>query len=315
MILKPRTIPPDIVHLEILKHRLKPHHPAVPQVEETLSAMKAGWNGEQSLDFHLDYLKGPHHILHNLRLHDGHHFFQIDTVILFPSFILILEAKNMIGQISIHREKKEMRRDTEGFHDPVEQAERQKRLLDEWLWRQLRIRIPIDFLVVFTNRRCTLEFDSSDSRIYEKVIRASSLVDALEKKKDMHQGKRFKKEELLRLGQALAESHQDHVPDYMKRFNLSYSDLLKGVRCPACGKYSMKRTKMKWVCPGCSHHSFLAHEQALKEYAVLVAKTISNKEARDFLKVGSRHVVYRLLSAYCKGKSGSTKKARFLLEC
>ena len=58
MIIKPRTIPSDIVHLEILQHRLKPHHPAVPQVEETLSAKQAGWSGEQSLDFHLDYLKG-----------------------------------------------------------------------------------------------------------------------------------------------------------------------------------------------------------------------------------------------------------------
>ncbi|GEN53819.1 nuclease-related domain-containing protein [Halobacillus faecis] len=314
MIIKPRTIPPDIFHLEILKHRLNLHHPAAPEVEETLSTKKAGWSGEQSLDYHLDYLKDTHYILHNLRLYDGHHFFQIDTVILFPSFILILEAKNMIGQISIHREKKEMRRDMEGFQDPVEQAERQKRLLEEWLWRQLRIRMHIDFLVVFTNRRCTLEFDSSDPRIYEKVIRASSLVDAMKKKKDNYQGKAFKKKELLRIGQALVGSHRDHVPDYMKRFNLSYSDLLKGVRCPSCGKYAMRRTKMKWVCPGCSRHSFLAHEQALREYAVLVAKTISNKEARDFLKVGSRHVVYRLLSAYCKGRSGSTKKAKFLLE-
>ncbi|WP_394219580.1 nuclease-related domain-containing protein [Halobacillus trueperi] len=314
MIIKPRVIPPDISHLQMLQHRLNPHHPAVSHVEETLSTKQAGWNGEQSLDFHLDYLKGAHYILHNLRLHDGHHFFQMDTVILFPSFILILEAKNMIGQISIHREKKEMRRETEGFQDPVEQAERQKYLLEEWLMSKLGIQVPIDFLVVFTNRRCTLEFDSSDSRIYEKVIRASSLMDAVQKKKNVHQGKIFKKEEILQIGHALAEAHQDHVPNYMKRFNLSYSDLQKGVRCPDCGKYSMKRTKMKWICSVCSHISLHAHEQALREYAVLVAKTISNKEARNFLKISSRHVVYRLLSAYCRGRRGSTKKARFLLE-
>lgn len=314
MIIKPRVIAPDISHLEMLQHRLKPHHPAVPQVEETLSTKQAGWNGEQSLDFHLDYLKGPHYILHNLRLHDRHHFFQIDTVILFPSFILILEAKNMIGQISIHREKKEMRRDTEGFQDPVEQAERQKYLLEEWLKRQLGIRIPIDFLVVFTNRRCTLQFDSSDSRIYEKVIRATSLMDAVKKKKDVHQGKTFKKEEILRIGHALAESHQDHVPDYMERFSLSYSDLQKGVRCPSCTKYSMKKTKTSWNCPYCRCTSTNAHEQALKEFAALIAKVISNKEAQDFLKISSRHIIYRLLIAYCKGRTGSTKKARFILE-
>ncbi|WP_167449530.1 nuclease-related domain-containing protein [Halobacillus trueperi] len=314
MIIKPRIIPPDIAHLEMLLHRIKPHHTKIPQLEEILSAKQAGWSGEQSLDFHLDYLKGPHYILHNLRLNDGRHFFQIDTVILFPSFILILEAKNMIGQISIHREKREMRRDTEGFQDPVEQAERQKYLLDEWLYNHLGIRMPVDFLVVFTNRRCTLEFDSSDSSIYEKVIRATSLIDTIEKKKGFYPRRLFGKKELSRIGQALVDAHKEYIPDYMSRYNLNYSDLQKGVRCPACGKYSMKRTKMKWECSVCFHISLYAHEQALREYAVLVAKIISNKEARDFLRISSRHVVYRLLSAYCKERRGSTKKARFLLE-
>ena len=314
MILKPRITPPDIVHLQMLLHRIKPHHPAIPQVEETLSTKQAGWSGEQSLDFHLDYLKDSHYILHNLRLPDGHHFFQIDTVVLFPAFILIIEAKNMKGQISINREKKEMRRDLEGFQDPVEQAERQKDLLGEWLTRHIGSSMPIDLLVVFTNRRCTLEFDSYDSRIHEKVIHATSLLDAVKRKKSMYQRKTFLNDDIVRIGRALADAHQEHSPDYMKRFDLSFSDLQKGVSCPKCGKHFMKRAKKRWICGVCFHRSTCAHEQALREYAVLVAKSISNKEARDYLGISSRHVVYRLLNTYCKEKVGSTKKARFILD-
>ncbi|WLR48336.1 nuclease-related domain-containing protein [Halobacillus litoralis] len=313
MIIKPRVIPPDIDHLEMLLQRLKSNHPVTPQVEGLLSTKRAGWTGEHSLDFHLDYLLEPHVILHNLRLYDGRHFFQVDTLILFPTFILIIEAKNMKGQISIHREKKEMRRDLEGFQGPVEQAERQKELLQEWLLHQLGLSLPVDFLVVFTNRRCVLEFDSSDSRIHEKVIRATSLVGAIERKKEFYQEKVLTRVEMMRVGRALADAHQELVPNYMKRFNLGYSDLQEGVMCPECGKYFMKRAKKKWVCVLCSYSSYSAHEQALREYAALVSKVISNKEAQEFLKISSRHVVYRILSAYARSTVGGGKYIKYLL--
>ncbi len=313
MNIKPRVIPPDINHLEMLLRRLKVNHPVTPQLEEMLSTKIAGWNGEQSLDFHLDYLDEPHSILHNLRLYDDHHFFQIDTLILFPTFILIIEAKNMKGQIIIHREKKEMRRDLEGFQDPVEQAERQKDLLEEWLLWHMGLRVPVDFLVVFTNRRCVLEFDSSDSQIHEKVVRATSLIGAIERKKEFYQEKVLARNDLMRVGRALAEAHQELVPDYMKRFNLNYSDLQKGVRCPECGKYFMKRAKKKWKCSMCSYSSYRAHEQALREYAALVSKVISNKEAQEFLKISSRHVVYRMLSEYARSTVGGGKYIKYLL--
>jgi hypothetical protein len=168
MKIKPRNIPLTITHLQYFLQRLEANHSAIPQHEELLYHQQAGWNGELPLDFHLDYLQYTHCILDNLRLFDGHHFFQIDTLILFPSFILVIEVKNMKGQITIHRERKEMRRDMEGVQDPVEQSKRQMRLLSYWLAEHLDLKVPIDFLVVFTNKRCTMEFDSFDSRIHEK---------------------------------------------------------------------------------------------------------------------------------------------------
>ncbi|MGR9047826.1 NERD domain-containing protein [Halobacillus faecis] len=313
MIIKPRVTPPDINHLEMLLRRLKVHHPVIPQVEEMLSNKQAGWNGEQFLDFHLDYLKEPYSFLHNLRLYDGHHFFQIDTLILFPTFILIIESKNMKGQISINRKKKEMRRDLEGFQDPVEQAERQKDLLEEWLLRHMGLSVPVDFLVVFTNRRCVLEFDSSDSRIHEKVIRATSLVGAIERKKEFYQEKVLTQADMMRVGRALADAHQELVPKYMKRFNLEYSDLQKGVRCPECGKYFMRKTPRRWKCKHCGCDSLNAYELALKEYAILVSKTMSIREGQDFLRISSRHVVYRILSAYAKSTVGGGRYVRYVL--
>lgn len=298
MLLKPRSHSLNLNHLEHLLQRLKPNHPAMNQVHERLASQQAGCHGEQSLDFHLDYLQGAHYILHNLRLYDDIHFFQIDTLILFPNFFLIIEAKNMKGQISIHRQKKEMRRESEGFQDPVEQAERQKRLLGKWLKNHLGIEPPIDFLVVFTNKRCTLEFDSFDSKIHEKVIRGTSLVDTIESKRIQHRRNGHPPEELILIGRKLASAHEEYVADYMQQFQLTYSDLQKGVRCPECQKYFMKREKQKWKCGACFHLSANAHEQALREYSALVSQTISNKEARAFLKVNSRHVVYRLLNVF-----------------
>lgn len=314
MIIKPRNIPLTITYLQYLLQRLKTNHSATPQLEELLYHQQAGWNGEQSLDFHLDYLKDPHYILHNLRLFDGHHFFQIDTLILFPSFILVIEVKNMKGQITIHRERKEMRRDMEGFQDPVEQAERQMRLLRDWLDEHLDLKMPIVFLVVFTNKRCTLEFDTFDSRIHEKVIRSTSLLDAINLKRRTRREKELQLPELVRIGRGLTSANEERIPNYMKQFSLQYSDLQKGVRCPKCGRYFMIRSGLRWLCDYCSFHSYTAHESALREYATLIQTTISNTEARDFLQIQSRHVAYRLLNRYAKGIVGVGRGVRYQLE-
>ncbi|WP_052144744.1 nuclease-related domain-containing protein [Halalkalibacter okhensis] len=103
---KERKIPLKILKLEALLRRLPAHHSIRNKIEEELKKRKAGYRGEQAIDYHLktqpidDGL-----ILHDNRLKQGKdHFFQIDTLIVTTRFFMILEIKNITGTLYFDQE-------------------------------------------------------------------------------------------------------------------------------------------------------------------------------------------------------------------
>ena len=94
MIVKPRKYPVSILSLEALQRRLKQNHPQQAQIKEDLAKKTAVFKGEQSIDYFLSFLsEGMYHILHDVRLKIGDHFFQIDILILSRSFLLIFRSE------------------------------------------------------------------------------------------------------------------------------------------------------------------------------------------------------------------------------
>ena len=299
--------------------RLPADHPKRTDVEEALGIRKAGEYGEKSITFHLGYLEGYHLILHDLRLYDGIAYFQIDTLILFPTYVLLLEVKNRSGRIILDRQSHQMTRikedgTREGDVDPVEQVERQSRLLGQWLMKHFSIKMPIHHLVVMSHTKCTLEFQNCEPAIHEKVIRGSSLFDSIQRVGAEYRGRSWSKGSLLKVGKALREAHVEPKVDVVERFRLKRRDFLNGVRCLECGFYYMRRKGRAWVCLYCKHRSIDAHEQALKEYAYLISPWISNEEARFFLRIDSRHVVKRLLKKYSLEVIGTGRSVRYRIK-
>ncbi len=65
-----------------------------------------------------------------------------------------------------------------------------------------------------------------------------------------------------------------------------------------------------WYCVKCHHQSAEAHLQALHDYKLLISNKISNREAREFLQVGSAAVIKYLLQKenfHHVGKSNTRK--------
>ncbi|MFC0188120.1 nuclease-related domain-containing protein [Fictibacillus aquaticus] len=95
-------------------------------------------------------------IFHDLRLTNHIGSFQIDILILTPSYFLILEVKNLSGKITIDPRHQQMTRlNTLGqldvFPDPLSQVRRQKTQLELWLTAQKITGIPIKTLLVMAN--------------------------------------------------------------------------------------------------------------------------------------------------------------------
>ena len=100
MILKDREYPLKAQILEAVLRRLPTGHPQKEQIENELGITLAGYHGEQSINYYLNFLPPENYlIMHDLRLKSPRSdtYFQIDTLILHPAFLLIIEVKNFAG--------------------------------------------------------------------------------------------------------------------------------------------------------------------------------------------------------------------------
>ncbi|WP_051302588.1 nuclease-related domain-containing protein [Salibacterium aidingense] len=136
MIKKHRTKPAVLRKLQILQRRLPPAHPKRPAVEKETAKYASGYRGEQALDYHLSFINPDYPIFHDLRLFHRSTYFQIDTLLLTPFFILLIEVKNMAGTLIFDADRYQMIRrlhgEEEGFLDPRLQVSRHQLQLEQW---------------------------------------------------------------------------------------------------------------------------------------------------------------------------------------
>jgi hypothetical protein len=100
LLYKDRDIPYKLKAEEVLIRRLQDNHPKLPIIEEEYRKKLAGIRGEKELDYQLTYLSDHSYlILNDLRLEQGGHFFQIDSLLISPKVSFIIDSKNIAGTI------------------------------------------------------------------------------------------------------------------------------------------------------------------------------------------------------------------------
>lgn len=98
MIKKKRTKSYTILAYEALFRRLKKNDSNLSRIQKDYLKHITGYRGEEMVDYKLrTQTNSDFRIFHDLRFRVNHHFFQIDTLILTSSFLLILEIKNIKG--------------------------------------------------------------------------------------------------------------------------------------------------------------------------------------------------------------------------
>ncbi len=316
MIIKQRSIPLRLRKLESLTRRLHPHHAKLSLINDNYRRLKAGFSGEQSLDFYLGLLPQTNYlILHDLRLFDGQRFFQIDTLILTSSFFLIIEVKNISGVITLDQEVHQLIRGNENkeevFPDPVIQAERQKEQLENFLLEYFSIAVPVEFLVAFTHQKVMIKFKNEES--HPALLRAEGIPKRVQSMKMSYHKEVIDQDRLYQLSSRLIEKHLEPKADLFQQFELKRSEIRTGIQCPGCDKYAMIRIKGKWRCPLCNMVSTNAHAAALQDYKYLIDERISNQEARRFLHLDSPVVTNRLLNKLTSDKTGVNRWRRYVL--
>ncbi|MGM7724146.1 nuclease-related domain-containing protein [Metabacillus sp. Hm71] len=318
MIVKERQRPILIDQLQALLRRLSVEHPKRKQILEDYNMRVSGFKGELSLNYPLSFLEEERYfILHDVRLYDGSHFFQMDTLIISKYFFLIIEVKNIAGTLIFNSEYNQlvrtMEEKEEAFPDPINQVMRHRLQLIKWLEHYNFPPIPIETLVVISNERSVIKTSNKNKFPKQVQVIPSSMIP--NKVNDLE--KKYNNQKINNLESVQKLLLCKHVPinhDVLKRYKIDRSELYKGVQCPYCFVIPIKRIRGKWLCVQCEKTSNNAHVNALIDYFFLVNSTICNREAREFLNVSSQDVMKRILNSMALETVGINKGRRYKLK-
>ncbi|MBP3953182.1 NERD domain-containing protein [Bacillus suaedae] len=317
MIKKQRDIPLKILKLEALLRRLPFNHSQRPLIEKDWNIRKAGLRGEQSLDYYLKELSpSTHDILHDLRIrHAEDSYFQLDTLIITPHFLLILEVKHISGTLFFDQKFNQLIRtkggEEEKFLNPLIQLRVQHQRLQHWLLVNKFPKIPIFGLVVSTHPSAVLKANTND--VHNKVIHAECLLDKINDFTNLNQEPIFSKKDITRLAKVLIKQHTSSDFSVLEQYKIAACELQTGVHCPICNRLPLPRKKGIWFCPACLEPDPHAYRSTLNDSYLLFGPAITNEQARHFLDIESRSVTSKLLGSLQLEKIGEKRGSSYKL--
>lgn len=320
LIKKPRTKPLKLLKLDSILQRLVHNHLKYGELQIEFARYSAGYRGEVALNYYLhDLDENSYLIFHDLRLprdKEKKYYFQIDCLILHSSFGVLLEVKNLSGDLYFDHHFDQMKRTKNGvdetFPDPVNQVQQQKSYLESWLKRNQLPKIPLHSLVVLTNPKSFITLSPHYGKKAAHIIRAKGLVNKVQDFTTFHQEILSKKDH-SKFTTKLLKQHEKHNPDVLKTHNIKKTDIITGVFCPDCNHVPMHRERSTWVCSRCYGKSNDAHIRAIQDYALIFDEPVKNKALRRFLHIDSSTCMKNLLKSMNITPSGPTNSATYQL--
>jgi hypothetical protein len=316
---KPIKKPLIIKSLEAILRRIPHDHESREKVSKKLGNYLSGYYGEQSLAYYLDQLpQKEFNIFHNIRIKTPNITFQIDFLLMTMKFILILEVKNLTGQLNFDGDLAQLiqtkpNEENKVYNDPVVQASDHKRHLALFLSKNNLHNIPISYLVVVTNPNAHITITSTDKNYRDKIIRSNILIKKISKLCEYYQKEMYSQAEMKRVSKLILKSCDETNQDILKRFGIEKSEIIKGVICDKCGYYPMQRIYGSWTCDRCKNTENEVHIQALNDYIYLLDNKITNCEFRSLLNIQSSKVANTLLNKLNLKHTGNNKSRTYHL--
>ncbi|TCJ06397.1 NERD domain-containing protein [Cytobacillus praedii] len=319
LIIKERTIPIRIQKIKALLRRIPENHWKRAEMEADLAKRWAGFRGEQTLDFPLSKLpEKDFMIFHGLRLSNGRHFFQIDTLLLTTSFALILEVKNYIGTLYFDPILNQLIQTTpngevKGYANPIEQARQQQTEMEKWLEKR-NISIPIEFLIVISKPSTIIQTAPGYMNTLRKVLHVQFLLNRIEKIESPYKQGMFQPKDLKKVCRILLKQHFPETFDVLKFYNIPQNEILTGALCSNCpSPIALKRHHGTWFCTNCHKKDKVAHIKAINDYFLLTNDSpITNEQLREFLHLSSADIAKKLLTGMKLPHKGTTKGRVYL---
>ncbi|WP_047983758.1 nuclease-related domain-containing protein [Ornithinibacillus californiensis] len=311
-----RTKPYIILCYEALFRQLKPQYRKNQILLNEYYNHQAGFQGEKYSDYTVSIF--PHkdaYIYQGIRLKNGPYFFQIDTLIVAKTFILILEIKHWKSEIeydsNTHQTTQNSDDKRKAFRSPILQANNQKMQLTSWLQKRHFPNLPIETIAILSNPATILTYKGESEEFHHKFIHLDHLPAILEQHYANYTRPYLDHGSMNKLNNALLKNHTPHKPDLIKQFGITNDHLIKGIECNDCSYSPLIYKKRKWYCSNCDKFSETAHVQKILDYFLLINPMITNKACRELLLVESPRVVYRLLNSMNLRYTGNNSARKY----
>ena len=308
MIVKPFTPSSFTLGLEALLARIHPNHPQFTKLEQELKRQQAGDFGEKYIMNELQTLPNNVRLLHNVVLPTVLAI-QIDILIITPNGIILLEVKNIKGNVLLKNNPRQLIRTSETgeitiFTHPEIQLEQYMQGMKYFL-QQHNISIPVYGAIVFPFNNVQIQREGEGL----PILTAKDLPMYIHTLP--HQTNSIC---VQTIASKIMKNIKIKTPFPLCRYyNFDIHSLEPGIRCEKCRQYSIVRQKRTWLCNNCQHTCGRAHKLALREYYMLIGNTITNQQCRQFLKIDNADLAKRILKETCPTRSGSTKNRIYKL--
>ncbi len=176
MFLTTRKVPLIAVKCEALIRNLPLDYPKLIAINSVHSKLMAGYYGEKSLDYHLGALnQEKFDIYPGLRLSIRSQYFQIDALVISTHYLLIIEVKNLKGELEFDSAKGQLIQKIDDkinvYDDPFAQVQKQKIHLLQWLEENKFPPIQVETLVVLSNNNALIKKVTGTSVNHWKLSR------------------------------------------------------------------------------------------------------------------------------------------------
>ncbi|MCZ2258674.1 nuclease-related domain-containing protein [Sporosarcina sp. G11-34] len=315
MIYKQRTIPGKLQGLKALEKRLSTNHQELKSIQREIYNRRAGFGGEQHFDKKMTEFQPlyPHAILHGICLKQNGIFFEMDSILITPAFIIIFEAKNIGEKLILSSNPTQFIKVSsdgtrKGLTSPVAELERKAFHLIEWLLER-KIKIPIRKVVAFAYSNELTVTDIKGTKIafaYEipAYLRTLTVDTPI-----------LTKIKIRNLANEMVRYHEEYNPfPILSTMKITSAEIETGVICPNCSRIGMQWLDQKWTCPPCKYTGKTEHQDAIKDWFMLINSKMTNRQFRYFTKMQDRNIATRLLAKSSLEMRGERRNSYYIMK-
>ncbi|NLV21925.1 MAG: helicase [Syntrophomonadaceae bacterium] len=209
-----------------------------PQIEQDIKMLSYGIAGEESIAFELNNSSLPVIVLHDLHIVYEDLSAQIDYLIITNKFTLVIECKNLIGNIEVNSNGDFIRTlqyngkyKKEGIYSPITQNMRHLEMI-----RKVRLARKNNFLtqtlfekyfdenyksvVVLANPKTVVNMKYAKKDVKEKIIRCDQLIEYIKRQLNESKTPISSEKEMYELADFFLNLHSENTMDYTKKYKI-----------------------------------------------------------------------------------------------